>query len=149
MEQKTIDRFLSAFIGAGLGVIATAVAVFTGIVAASVAVAGVVAVALVPSILLAATAAYRLEKGAFRPITAVVSGLAVLLSGMGMGYSIRKLPAHQHTTDKAPIENTRSVSFLDHKDGFNAAARNGKKTLVLTAKDFSRAPATAAKSLTA
>jgi hypothetical protein len=43
---------------------------------------------------------------------------------------------------KTPVENTRCkcTSFLNHKNTFNASAQNSKKTLVLTAKDFSQAP---------
>ena len=41
---------------------------------------------------------------------------------------------------QAPVENTQGASFLNHENDFNTSAQNNKKTLALTAKDFSPAP---------
>lgn len=162
MKQKTADRILSFVAGAGLGVgafiltglIAVVLSMATifgvaamtplGILAAS---AGVGVVALAGASAVGALRSARKNNGDsfFRPVSAFLGGLATMAAGIGLVFGLSnvrlKAVLKSPLSNPTPTEKTTPAPFESHKDAFNDTAKNSKKTLQLTGKDFSQKPA--------
>jgi hypothetical protein len=71
------------------------------------------------------------------------AGAGVAAAGIFTGFFIGLLPLIKKSENapvKTRIEQKAHVSFITHENAFNAVAQKGKKTLVLTAKDFAAVP---------
>jgi predicted PurR-regulated permease PerM len=176
MNQNTHNHLTSALLGGvfGLGGVAigtiTAIGVTLAVLFGALAAtpAGILAIAITAGIttVAASTAVhcFRRRGGeSFKPVSALIGGLATIATGIGLIFAsnpkaikslihfpeeVRSLMQISPPTP-APVENAKRVSFLDHKDSFNTSAQNNKKTLALTAKDFSPPAIAAQKSMTA
>jgi hypothetical protein len=173
VKQNIKDHLISAAAGVTVAVFGFAVlAVLTlACVAAgfttAVISAGVANIALLPAFFLAiGSGAFLLppspyykqsgghENYELKIGTAMLSGVPTFMAGLSLFFGGLKIGTNPDAVcftskDLTPVENTRGVSLLNHENAFNTPAQNGKKTLALTAKDFSRTPGVAQKKMAA